>query len=584
MLVLHGAGVSSGICIGTAYMLRRSRPEISEYLLPDHLIESEVERFSRAIKEVHQQLNLILERIPSNAPKEASSFIDAHILILNDSMISKEPTELIRNRKCNAEWALQQQGKMLTDMFDKIEDRYIRSKSTDVIQVVDRVMRNLLGQDETDHQALKKGQIIIANDLTPADTVLLKHKKIRAFVTDLGGPISHTAILARSLQIPAIVAVHNATRFIKKDEDIIIDGKRGVVILSPDKSILTEYRKRNRRITELKIELEKLQKARSVTKDGKKILLQTNIELPADVKATIKTNAAGIGLYRTEFLFMNRLDAPDEEEQFKNYVKVVKAIPNRPVTIRTLDLGADKQVDGGKHSGEVAINPALGLRALRLCLKSPEIFRPQLRAILRASAFGKVRLMLPMISGVDELLLALEFVEETKADLKIRGIKFDKNLPVGGMIEIPSAAIAADLFAPHLDFMSIGTNDLIQYTLAIDRVDDAVNYLYDPLHPAVLRLIANVIAAGRAAKIPVAMCGEMAGDLRFSRLLLGLGLTEFSMHPASLLGIKRIVKTSNIASLKRFAKKVLAIKEIGELHATVDAENEKQNRRNTLKK
>lgn len=584
MLVLHGAGVSSGICIGTAYTLRRSRPEISEYLLPEHLIESEIERFARAIKEVHLQLNQVLERIPSNAPKETSSFIDAHILILNDGMISKEPIELIRNRKCNAEWALQQQGKMLTDMFGKIEDKYIRSKSTDVIQVVDRIIRNLLGQEDTDHDSLKKGQIIIANDLTPADTVLLKHKKIRAFVTDLGGPISHTAILARSLQIPAIVAVHNATRFIKKDEDIIIDGKRGVVILSPDKNILAEYRKRNRHITQLRIELEKLQKARSVTKDGKKIQLHTNIELPADVKATIKTNAAGIGLYRTEFLFMNRLDAPDEEEQFRNYVKVVKAIPNRPVTIRTLDLGADKQVDGGKLGGDVAINPALGLRALRLCLKSPEIFRPQLRAILRASAFGKVRLMLPMISGVDELLLALEFVEETKAELKIRGIKFDKKLSVGGMIEIPSAAIAADLFAPHLDFMSIGTNDLIQYTLAIDRVDDAVNYLYDPLHPAVLRLIANTIEAGRAAKIPVAMCGEMAGDLRFARLLLGMGLTEFSMHPASLLGIKKIVKTSNITSLKRFAKKILAIKDIGELHATIDFENEKQNRRTAPKR
>ncbi len=584
MLVLHGAGVSSGICIGTAYTLRRSRPEISEYLLPDHLVKSEIERFSRAIKEVHLQLSKVLERIPSNAPKETSSFIDAHILILNDGMISKEPIDLIRNRKCNAEWALQQQGKMLTDMFGKIEDQYIRSKSTDVIQVVDRVIRNLLGQDDTDHDSLKKGQIIIANDLTPADTVLLKHKKIRAFVTDLGGPISHTAILARSLQIPAIVAVHNATRFIKKDEDIIIDGKRGVVILSPDKNILAEYRKRNRHITQLRIELEKLQKARSVTKDGKKIQLHTNIELPADVKATIKTNAAGIGLYRTEFLFMNRLDAPDEEEQFKNYVKVVKAIPNRPVTIRTLDLGADKQVDGGKLGGDVAINPALGLRALRLCLKSPEIFRPQLRAILRASAFGKVRLMLPMISGVDELQLALEFVEETKAELKIRGIKFDKKLPIGGMIEIPSAAIAADLFAPHLDFMSIGTNDLIQYTLAIDRVDDAVNYLYDPLHPAVLRLIVNIIEAGRVAKIPVAMCGEMAGDLRFARLLLGMGLTEFSMHPASLLGIKKIVKTSNITSLKRFAKKILAIKDIGELHATIDLENEKQNRRTASKR
>jgi len=582
MLALHGTGVSSGISIGLAYTLRKNQPDVIEYKIPTHEIEKEISRFSTAIEAVLQQLKIALDRFPKNAPKEISGFIDAHILILTDSMIAKDPIDLIRNMQCNAEWALQIQGNQLQELFSQIDDQYIRSKSADVMQVIERVIRNLLGEHESDHESLESGQIIIANDLTPADTVLLKHKKIRAFVTDLGGPISHTAILARSLQIPAIVAVHNATRFIKKNEEIIVDGKRGVVIVSPDKKTLSEYRKRKKHISRSKIELEKIKKGRSVTRDERKIYLQTNIELPADVKETVKTNAAGIGLYRTEFLFMNRPDTPNEEEQFRNYAKVVKAIPRRQVTIRTLDLGADKQVDGGKHSGSVAINPALGLRAIRLCLKSPELFRPQLKAILRASAFGKVRIMLPMISSLDELFLALELIEETKSELKKNHIKFNKNIAVGGMIEVPSAAIAADLFAPHLDFMSIGTNDLIQYTLAIDRVDDAVNYLYDPLHPAVLRLIENVIKAGQVAKIPVAMCGEMAGDLRFTRLLIGMGLREFSMHPTTLLGVKKIVRTSNYASLRKFAKKAMATKNVSKLHDLIDSENTRLNKRNNI--
>jgi len=582
MLALHGTGVNSGICTGLAYILRRNTPEISEYEISSDKIENEVKRFTLSIKKVHKQLKDIQSRFPENVPKEISGFIDAHILILTDSMISQEPIELIRTRKCNAEWALHLQGNILREMFDKIEDQYIRSRSTDVMQVVDRVIRNLLGQSDLDHQHIKNGQIIIANDLTPADTVLLKHKKIRAFVTDLGGPISHTAILARSLQIPAIVAVHNATRFIENNEEIIVDGKRGIVLIAPDRGILSEYRKRRKEISQSKLELDKIKKGESVTKDGRKIKLLTNIELPADVKATINTRASGIGLYRTEFLFMNRTDTPDEDEQFRNYVNVVKAIPRKEVTIRTLDLGADKQVDGGKHSGTVAINPALGLRALRLCLKSPELFRPQLRAILRASAFGKVRIMLPMLSGLDELMLTLSLIEETKRELKKQKIKFNKNLPVGGMIEVPSAAIAIDLFTPHLDFLSIGTNDLIQYTLAIDRVDDAVNYLYDPLHPAVLRLIANIIKAGEKAGIPVAMCGEMAGEIRFSRLLLGLGLKEFSMHPATLLVVKKIVKTSNYSSLRKLAKKAMTINDTRQLHEYIDTENERLDRQNNL--
>lgn len=573
MLALHGAGVSDGISIGAAFVLSRELPDIAPQTIDAENIEREVERFLAAVKAARQQLLKIREQIPREAPAEAASFIDTHVMILDDKMISQAPVEIIRTQRRNAEWALKVQSDLLSEIFERMEDAYLRNKKTDVRQVVERVIRHLLRGNVDEDDKLDPGEIVVATDLTPADTVVLKNKRIHAFVTAMGGPISHTAILARSLGIPAIVGVHNATHYVRSGEQIIVDGKRGVLIIGPDEPTIAEYRQRQKNILRRREELALLRRAKAVTKDNKEVILQANIELPGDVKAAIDAHAAGIGLYRTEFLFMNRATPPTEEEQFRAYVRVVRALPNKPVTIRTIDIGADKQVDSNVHATNRTVNPALGLRAVRLCLNDPSIFRPQLRAILRASAFGRVRMMIPMLSSQDELFRVLDLIEETKSQLKRAGEKYNPRIPIGGMVEVPAAAISADLFAPHVDFFSIGTNDLIQYTLAIDRTDDAVSYLYDPLHPAVLRLISLTIEAGRKARIPVAMCGEMAGDARYTKLLLGLGLREFSMHPATLLAVKRNVRMSHAGKLSKIAQKALASRDTEAVHELVDYDN-----------
>jgi len=575
MLTLHGTGVSSGIAIGKAYVLHRDRPEVPEYVLPAHLLDDEAQRFRDAVDRAREQLERIREHIPPGTPPEIASIIDTHHLILRDKLIIEAPIEHIQNQQMNAEWALKTQGDALAAVFEQMEDPYLRNRKLDVNQVVDRVLRILLAAED-EHEQISgalEGQIVIANDLSPADTVLLKHHRVAAFVTNLGGPISHTAILARNLEIPALVAVHNATRYVRDGEELIVDGKLGVLIAAPEKSVVTEYRQRQREITILRRELATIKESRAMTRDGMAVELLANIELPDDLKTVTKVAAAGIGLYRTEFLFMNRSDQPDEDEQYQAYVKVVKAMPDKPVTIRTLDLGADKQTNGGAKLNPVTVNPALGLRAVRLCLHDSSLFKPQLRAILRASAHGDVRMMIPMLSSLDELFRVLDLIEEVKIELAHEGAKFNPELPVGGMIEVPAAAISADLFAPHLDFFSIGTNDLIQYTLAIDRVDDAVSYLYDPLHPSVLRLIEMTLRAGQAAGIPVAMCGEMAGDTRYTRLLLGLGLREFSMHPSGLLQVKKIVLESTLGELEERSREVMATRDLRELHNLVERMN-----------
>lgn len=571
MLAIHGVGVSDGVCIGKAFVLRRELPEIPEYAIARHAVEAEIARFDGAVDAARQQLQSIRTHIPSSAPAEATSFIDTHLLILADKMISDAPKEIIRHEHRNAEAALKRRADELSAMFEKMDDAYLRNKKIDVNQVVERILRNLLMQNLDEHEHVAAGEIVVAHDLTPADTVMLKHRHIKAFVTNMGSPISHTAILARSLGIPAVVSAHSATRYIRHGEDVIVDGKRGMLIVSPDERVLAEYRRLKQRIQEKRLALELLRRAPSVTADGVRIQLLANIELPADVKAAIQAGAGGIGLYRTEFLYMNRVGTPNEEEQFRAYMKVVKAMPHKPITIRTLDLGADKQVDGGRGDAPASANPALGLRAVRLCLHDTSLFRPQLRAILRASAFGKVRMMIPMLSSQDEMFRVLDLIDETKRELRREKQKYNPRIPIGGMIEVPAAAVSADLFAPYLDFFSIGTNDLIQYTLAIDRVDDAVNYLYDPLHPSVLRLISCTIDAARNARIPVAMCGEMAGDPRYTRMLLGMGLTEFSMHPATLLGVKKVVRESHQRPLARRARAVLKTSDAREVRAMVEA-------------
>ena len=574
MLALHGKGVSNGITIGRAYVLKRERVKVPEYVIPNHLIEHEIQRFLSAVESARNELSDIRSHIPAQAPVEAASFIDTHLLILSDTMVSEAPIRDIRDNQWNAEFALKTQSDRLVAVFEQMEDPYLRNKKIDVAQVVERVLRNLLNPDERDDEPVPadlEGRVVVANDLAPADTVALKNKGISAFVTNLGGPISHTAILSRSLGIPAIVAVHGATRYIDNDDILIVDGKRGILLVDPDSIVIAEYEKRARKIERLRRELETLRTSEAISGDGVAIQLLANIELPEDLNAVHQVLASGIGLYRTEFLFMNRKIPPNEAEQFEAYVKVIRALPGRPVTIRTLDLGADKRVD--IETPVTTVNPALGLRAVRLCLQELGLFKLQLRAIIRASAFGHVRLMIPMLSNVDEIFRVVDLVRELQDDLRKDKVAFDAKMPIGGMIEVPAAAISADLFATHLDFLSIGTNDLIQYTLAIDRVDDAVNYLYDPLHPSVLRLIAMTIDAGRKQGIPVAMCGEMAGDSRYTRLLLGLGLREFSMHPAAMLEIKKIVRESNMADLTLQSAEVMRARDSRTIQALVDAMN-----------
>ncbi len=574
MLALHGKGVSSGIAIGRAYVLKRERLKIPEYVIPAAFVEDEVQRFLEAVETTRQELSDIRDHIPPDAPVEAASFLDTHLLILNDTMVSEAPIKDIRDNQWNAEFALKTQSDRLVAVFEGMEDPYLRNKKIDVAQVVERVLRNLLNPDEGEAELIPDelaGRVVVANDLAPADAVTLKNKGIAAFVTNLGGPISHTAILSRSLGIPAIVAVHGATRYIDNNDELIVDGKRGILFVAPDPIVISEYEKRARKIERVQRELKALRTSEAISRDGVTVQLLANIELPEDMAGVHQALASGIGLYRTEFLFMNRKTPPDEEEQFAAYVKVIRELPGRPVTIRTLDLGADKQADIDLPT--TAVNPALGLRAVRLCLQEVGLFKVQLRAILRASAFGTVRLMIPMLSNIDEIARVIEIVREVQEELLRIGVNFDTNIPIGGMIEVPAAAVSADLFAAHLDFLSIGTNDLIQYTLAIDRVDDTVNYLYDPLHPSVLRLIAMTIDAADKQGIPVAMCGEMAGDTRYTRLLLGLGLREFSMHPSALLEIKKIVRESAIADLKQQSAQVMAARDSRVLQLLVDRMN-----------
>lgn len=568
---LHGIGVSRGYAIGRTYLLQRNQPEITEYTIPDAIIEDEVQRFLNGLALAQQQLREIRLRIPATSSSDATAFIDTHLLMLEDPSLTEVPIEMIRTRKCNAEWALKIQRDALIEIFENMDDPYLRTRKDDVDHVVRRVQRILATEDpaylsDPDYAELAasrlEGRIVVADDLTPADTILMQHQGVLAFVTEYGGPLSHTAILARSLGIPAVVGARNARAYLGHDEPVIVDGRQGVVLVGLDERILRYYRHKQQEERREQRELSKLKGKPAITRDGVTIALHANIELPEDAVAVREVAADGVGLYRTEFLFMNRADTPDEEEHLASYLHVIKTLEGSPITIRTADLGADKQVDGGR-GGPVCTNPALGLRAIRLCLKDLAMFRPQLRAILRASAFGPVRMMIPMLCSVQEVFQVLRLVAETKQELRDRGLAFDERLPVGGMIEIPAAAVCADQFARYLDFLSIGTNDLIQYTLAIDRVDDEINYLYDPLHPAVLTLIRNTIRAGHKAEIPVSLCGEMAGDPRYTRLLLGLGLTEFSMHPTGLLEIKRAIQDSHVGELTEAVRRLLR---------TVDAE------------
>jgi phosphotransferase system enzyme I (PtsI) len=553
---LHGIPVSGGIAIGHAHLITHAQLEAAHYLVPAEQLLMEVGRFEGAIDAVRAGLQALRANVPSTAPAEFVGFIDVHLMILADSTLSVEPKEIIRMEQCNAEWALKVQTEALLAQFDQIEDAYLRERRSDVLQVVERIMKVLLGHPGYTPPRVDDGRqlILVARDLSPADVVQFKQHHFASFITDLGGTTSHTAVVARSLNIPSVVALHHARQLIREDELLIVDGTQGVVIVDPDSQALNEYQLRQHAFDLERRKLKRLRNMRATTLDGVTVELQANIELPADVAQALENGATGVGLFRSEFLFLNRSLLPGEDEQFEAYRRVVEEMQGRPVTIRTYDLGADKDLAG---SDRLITNPALGLRAIRLCLIEPERFLIQLRALLRASHYGKVNVLIPMLASAREVAQTLSLIAQAKQSLDAEGIPYDREVKIGGMIEVPAAALALNIFTRKLDFLSIGTNDLIQYTLAIDRTDDTVAHLYDPLHPAVLSLIAHVLRAAEKSNTPVALCGEMAGDVAMTRLLLGLGLRQYSMHSAHLLDVKDRVLHTNYSHVKPLALRML---------------------------
>jgi phosphotransferase system enzyme I (PtsI) len=555
--VLHGVAVSAGITIGHAHLVSSARLEAAHYEIPETAIPAEIFRFDAAIARAKQELAALEGQIAADAPGEFAAFINLHRMILEDSSLSQAPRELIRGRRTNAEWALVQQMETLVAQFEEMADPYLRERRQDIEQVVERVLKALAGAQGAS-QPLPSAEhdlIVVAHDLSPADMILFKRHKFGGFVTDVGGVTSHTAIVARSLNIPALVGLHHARQMIRENDLLIVDGLQGVLVIDPDPVVLGEYRLRQSQYVLERQKLRRLKSTPSATLDGTPVDLFANIELPQDVGEAQESGAQGVGLFRTEFLFMNRKVLPSEDEQFEAYRDVAKAMDGRPVVIRTLDLGADKAIAEG--AAVEMPNPALGLRAIRYCLAEPQLFLAQLRAILRASKFGKIRILLPMLAHAHEIDQSLGMVKQAAQQLDDRRIDYDKSIEIGGMIEVPAAALALPMFMRRLDFLSIGTNDLIQYTLAIDRTDDAVAHLYDPLHPAVLHLIAHTIRAANRSGTPVAVCGEMAGEARLTRLLLGFGLRNFSMHAQQLLVIKERVLRTNLAEATLLAQRVL---------------------------
>lgn len=560
---IHGIPVSRGIAIGRAHLLAPAALEVRHYLISAEQVEAEVQRLQEAIETVHKELQVIWKDLPQDAPAELGAFLDVHALILSDPMISEVPLDIIRSRHYNAEWALVTQIDELSAQFDEIEDPYLRERKNDIQQVGERVLKVLTGTAtafpglSSDEEATAH-LIVVAHDISPADMLQFRDRAFGGFVTDVGGQNSHTSIVARSLDIPAAVGMSNASALIAQDDWVIIDGDAGVVIVEPAPIVLDQYRERQMRLLRDRKKLGKLKKTPSVTRDGTEIALLANIELPDDCAAAMEAGAAGVGLFRSEFLFMGRTGyakrLPSEDEQFESYRTAVIAMKGRPVTIRTLDIGADKPIS---PADETALNPALGLRAIRYCLAEPQMFLTQLRAILRASAFGPIKLMIPMLAHMFEIDQSLAMIEQAKAQLREANKKFDPLIQVGAMIEIPAAALALPMFIKRMDFLSVGTNDLIQYALAIDRVDHEVAHLYNPLHPAILFLISNIIATANKAGVPVSLCGEMSGDTKLTRLLLGMGLREFSMHPAQLLSVKQEVLNSDLGVIIPQTRKIL---------------------------
>ncbi|HEY5764981.1 MAG TPA: phosphoenolpyruvate--protein phosphotransferase [Candidatus Deferrimicrobiaceae bacterium] len=555
MKEMRGIPASPGVAIGTGFFLSRALPRSVLSTVPKEKVEEEVEAFRRAVTRSREQIESIREEI-GDPSAESSQILSTHLALLEDSMLIDETVRSIREDRYKADWAFNRVLKKLLETFHRIEDQYLRERGHDLRQIGHRILENLAGRGVESVASIRVPVIVIAHDLSPADTAQIQKSTVLAFATDVGSRTSHTAITARSLNIPAVVGLERITEEFRGTEEVIVDGEEGIVILRPTAEKVREYTDRKKAYSVRIRNLAKYARLPAVTRDGKALRLLANIEFPEEADLSLRSGADGVGLYRTEFLYLNRQDLPTEEEQFETYRRVVERFAPHPVTVRTLDLGGDKFASQIDLAAEM--NPAMGLRAIRFCLREPGIFKQQIRAILRSSSYGKVRLMFPMISGVGELRAALAVVEEAKAELRKRRVPFDKALQVGIMVETPSAALVADLLARETDFFSIGTNDLIQYSLAIDRINEHVSYLYEPLHPAILRLIRKIVEGGHDAGIPVAMCGEMAGDPLYAYVLLGLGLDELSMNAAAIPRVKRILRKSVAYQAKEFAASLLA--------------------------
>jgi len=527
------------------------------------------------VREVQRELEGLHAALTSgDLPGEFGAFLDVHWMILNDPTLSEAPKRIIAEQRCNAEWALALQMNVLVEQFEQIEDSYLRERKADVVQVGERVLKRLMGRPGTlPAPSAEEQTILVAHDLSPADVIQFKHHHFGAFLTDLGGASSHTAIVARSLNVPAVVATHNARHLIRDGEMLIVDGSGHVVIVNPDRAVLAEYRLRQNEFDLARQKLKRLRSKRAETLDGIRIELQANIELPEDIEQALQNGATGVGLFRSEFLFLNRSGLPSEDEQFEAFRKAAAGMQGKPVTIRTFDLGADKQAEQFDGLARVAPNPALGLRAVRFCLAEPRLFLTQLRAILRATHYGNVRILIPMLASLSEIDQTLAMIARAKETLREQNVPFNADVKVGGMIEIPAAVLSIGAFLRKLDFVSIGTNDLIQYTLAVDRSDEAVSHLYDPLHPAVLRLIGLAIGGAAKADVPIAVCGEMAGEPQLTRLFLGLGLREFSMHPSHLLGVKQRVLQTDVSRGAALIERIRRIDEPDKLNALLEKLN-----------
>jgi phosphoenolpyruvate-protein phosphotransferase (PTS system enzyme I) len=561
----HGIGVSPGVAIGKAFIFDSEEVVVIKRHIDAEQVPTEIARFEDALIRTRKEILDIQSKLSERLGTEHAEIFNAHLLVLEDLSLIEDVIKKIEREHYNIEYVFQQVGKKYADIFSQIEDDYLKERVSDIRDVTRRVLHNLMGKKREDVSRLKEEVIIVAHDLSPSDTALMHKDKVISFVTDIGAMTSHTAIMARSLKVPAVVGLRDLIQKVKSGETLIVDGTGGMVITSPTKQTLQKYTQLKNRIRVIEERLTSLKNLPAETLDGYRVALAANIELPEDVAPALEHGAEGVGLYRTEFFYMNRKDLPTEEEQYRAYKTVAEHVRPYSTIIRTLDIGGDKFLSDLQVPREM--NPFLGWRGIRFCLERTDIFKTQLRAILRASSVGNVKVMFPMISGFEEVLRAREILEEAKNELRKHGKEFDREIEVGVMIEIPSAALTADILAKHVDFFSIGTNDLIQYSLAVDRVNEKIAYLYEPRHPAILRLIKQIIAAGHSENIWVGMCGEMAGEPSLALILMGMGLDEFSVSMASIPEIKKVIRSVHLADARALAEEVLSYTNVEDIRA-----------------